>query len=282
MPSRAIGSATRTLTRPARRPAGAATPSGSRAAPLRGRRRPRRARPARPCSSETTSSVLDRAEDLLERHRAEVAEPEDLAGQLALAAGQDEAAALDLAVERLPVEAVGDLRGGDRPRRVAAGRRRARSRAPRGPARAAAAHASWRAKIAVGALRRSSAAGPRRPGRRPRSPASTASRRRPCASRCGAQVEVEARHRRRLHRRPGARRGRDHRQARARPSRPSASRSRRRRRPRRPSRTARRRAPTRCRRGSARRAPPRGSPRRAPGSGSSPRSRSRCGSAARP
>ena len=38
----------------------------------------------------------------------EVAEPEDLAGQLALAAGEDDAAALDLAVERLPVEVVGD------------------------------------------------------------------------------------------------------------------------------------------------------------------------------
>ena len=52
----------------------------------------------------------DRAEDLFERHRAEVAEPEDLAGQLALAAGEDDAAPLDLAVERLPVEVVGDVR----------------------------------------------------------------------------------------------------------------------------------------------------------------------------
>ncbi len=37
----------------------------------------------------------ERPEDLLERDRAEVAEPEDLAGQLALAAGEDDAAPLD-------------------------------------------------------------------------------------------------------------------------------------------------------------------------------------------
>ena len=56
------------------------------------RRPPRPARRAGPARSTTTSSALDRAEDLLERDRAEVAEPEDLAGELALAAGQDEAA----------------------------------------------------------------------------------------------------------------------------------------------------------------------------------------------
>ena len=67
-----------------------------------------RAGPVGPDASETNSSVLMRAEDLLERDRPEVAEPEDLAGQLALAAGEDDAAPLDLAVERLPVEAVGD------------------------------------------------------------------------------------------------------------------------------------------------------------------------------
>jgi len=43
-----------------------------------------------------------------------VTEPEDLARQLALAAGEDDATSLDLAVERFPVEVVGDDRGGDR------------------------------------------------------------------------------------------------------------------------------------------------------------------------
>jgi hypothetical protein len=42
-----------------------------------------------------------------------VAQPEDLAGQLALATGQHEAPALELAVERLPVEVVRDDRGSD-------------------------------------------------------------------------------------------------------------------------------------------------------------------------
>src|SRR5262245_18564477 len=51
----------------------------------------------------------DRADDLLEGHRAEVAEPKDLAGQLALATGEDDAALLELAVEGLPVEAVRHL-----------------------------------------------------------------------------------------------------------------------------------------------------------------------------
>ena len=111
-PPRAIGSATRTLTPdagPGVRAGGDADADRARA-PRPGRRADggARRRSGRPCSSATISSDADRAEDLLDRDRAEVAEPEDLAGQLALAAGEDDAAALDLAVERLPVEAVGD------------------------------------------------------------------------------------------------------------------------------------------------------------------------------
>src|SRR6185369_1578745 len=41
----------------------------------------------------------DRAEDLLDRDRAKVPQPEDLAGELALAARQDDAVGLDRAVE---------------------------------------------------------------------------------------------------------------------------------------------------------------------------------------
>src|SRR6185312_4345897 len=41
-------------------------------------------------------------------------QPEDLAGQLALATGEDDAVRLDRAVERLPVVAVRQLRRGDR------------------------------------------------------------------------------------------------------------------------------------------------------------------------
>src|SRR4029079_3681132 len=59
------------------------------------------------------------AESLFERHRPEMAEPEDVAGQLALSAGQDDAASLDLAIERLPVEVVRDSRCGDGLRRMA-------------------------------------------------------------------------------------------------------------------------------------------------------------------
>src|SRR6185503_268849 len=55
----------------------------------------------------------ERAEDLLDGDRAQVAEAEDLPRQLALPAGEDDAAALDLAVERLPVEVLGHPRGRD-------------------------------------------------------------------------------------------------------------------------------------------------------------------------
>src|SRR4029450_4681804 len=44
--------------------------------------------------------------------RAEVAEPEDLATELALAAREDDVVGLDRAVERLPVVALGELRRG--------------------------------------------------------------------------------------------------------------------------------------------------------------------------
>src|SRR6266566_8420512 len=48
----------------------------------------------------------DRGEDLVERHRPEVADAEDLAGELALASSNDELASLELAVERFPVQPV--------------------------------------------------------------------------------------------------------------------------------------------------------------------------------
>ncbi len=110
-----------------------------------------------------------RAEDLLDRDRAEVAEPEDLAGQLALAAGQDEAAPLELAVERLPVEVVGHDGRGDRLRGDGAGRRTARSRGRSGrPATRRRTPRDGRRRLAR--PRRSSGGAPRRPGRRRRSP----------------------------------------------------------------------------------------------------------------
>ena len=117
MPSLAIDSATRTFTRWSRRPAAARSPR-ARWPPAAPHRRPPGST-GRPLRSDTISSVLRSSEDLLERHRAEVAEPEDLAGQLALPAGQHEAAPLELAVERLPVEAVGHGRRGHGPRGVA-------------------------------------------------------------------------------------------------------------------------------------------------------------------
>ena len=96
-PRWATGSATRTLTRRPRRPC--------RAIDARATRAPRPARPRRPHPGVTGRPLAERRdlerahrpEDLLDRDRAEVAEPEDLAGQLALAAGQDEAAPLELA-----------------------------------------------------------------------------------------------------------------------------------------------------------------------------------------
>ena len=48
-----------------------------------------------------------------------MAKPEDLAGELALATGEDDAVGLDRAVECLPVVTVGELRGRDRSRREA-------------------------------------------------------------------------------------------------------------------------------------------------------------------
>ena len=108
-PSSAIGSATRILMprrRPGRAPVAATAERGRPAA--RGRRPTPRARPGGPTSTRAGLERRDRAEDLVDGHRAEVAETEDLAGELALAAGEDHAAPLDLAVEGLPVEALGD------------------------------------------------------------------------------------------------------------------------------------------------------------------------------
>src|SRR5207249_3114948 len=65
--------------------------------------------------AELEQPLLDHAEasqDLVERDRAQVADPEDLAGQPALAPGNDELAALELGVERLPVEVVREVHAG--------------------------------------------------------------------------------------------------------------------------------------------------------------------------
>ena len=130
---------------PAPAAAGAATPNDSSAATWAAATADARANGATGPDRDELERA-HRAEDLLERDRAEMAQPEDLAGQLALAAGQDEAAALELAVERLPVEVVGDERRGDRLRRVARVGEQLEARGRSRPARDAAAHASWRAK----------------------------------------------------------------------------------------------------------------------------------------
>src|SRR4029078_2404236 len=61
----------------------------------------------------------DRPEDLLDRDRAQMPQPEDLAGELALAAREDDAVSLDRAVERLPGVPLWELRRSHRLRRVA-------------------------------------------------------------------------------------------------------------------------------------------------------------------
>src|SRR5205823_12878191 len=58
-------------------------------------------------------------DELLDRDGAEVAQPEDLARQLALAAGEDEPAPLQLGVEWLPVEPLANADGRHGARREA-------------------------------------------------------------------------------------------------------------------------------------------------------------------
>ena len=175
-------------------------------------RRPRPARPSRPCSIETASRSPIAPRISSSGHRAEVAEPEDLAGELALAAGQDQAARLSALLNAFQ----------SRPSGIAAvtvrdaKRGSANSSKPSAvrPARAAAAQASCRAKIASAPSAHQAEAlvdlvhdGDRRRPRRLALGVRLA---------VAAQVEVEAGHRRGLHRRPGPLRRRDHRQARRR------------------------------------------------------------------
>ncbi len=192
----------------------------------------------RPNAIDANSSDADRAEDLLERDRAEVAEPEDLAGQLALPAGEHDTAPLDLGVERLPVEVVGHDGGGDRARRDARiGEQLEAERGQAGAGRRGTRRVPG--EDVLGAL------GGHQPDalvdlvddrdrRRPRRLAVGV------RVAVGPQVEVDPRQRSRSPS-PSRRVARPRSwPARAPTSRPSASRSRRRPRPRRPSRTARR------------------------------------------
>ena len=110
------------------------------------RRRPRhRARTAGRPHARTSSRHADRAEDLVERDRTPGGRSGRSCRQLALPARQDELAALELGVERLPLEVVGDARGRHRRGCEALIGEQLEPSAPR-PARVAAAQAAWRAK----------------------------------------------------------------------------------------------------------------------------------------
>ena len=61
----------------------------------------------RPIASRLSSMTPMAAEDLVERHRAEMADPEDEPVELRLPAGHDELARLERGVEGLPVESLG-------------------------------------------------------------------------------------------------------------------------------------------------------------------------------
>ena len=141
-----------------------------------------------------------------------MAEPEDLPGELALAAGQDQAASLELRVERLPVEVVRDERRGHRLRGVALVGEELEAERGEPGARCGGADlvAGEDVLLALGLHEPQALVDledDRDRGRERRLPVCRGVPVRP-------QVEIEARHRRRLHRRPAARRGGDHRQAR--------------------------------------------------------------------
>ena len=126
---------------------------------------------SRPVLDRRLLEHADRGQDVVRRHRAEVAEPEDPALELALAAGEHEPVPLEGAVERLPVEGLGDPGRGDRLRGDRVRPRGARTRAPGGrrassPARPRGAGTRRRPRPASGAA-------PRRPGTSRRPQAST-------------------------------------------------------------------------------------------------------------
>ena len=165
---------------------------------------------ARPCCERHDLERAERAEDLLDRDRAEVAQPEDLAGELALSAGEDHAAPLDLGVEGLPVEPVGDVGGRDRARGVAGiGEQLEPERLESGPRRRGTGLVPGEDRGGALVLHQPQALvdlvddGDGRGERRLALGRGVAMR---------AEVEVEPRHRGRLHRAPGPRRGGDHRQ----------------------------------------------------------------------
>ncbi len=196
---------------PAPTAAGAATPNDSSAATCAAATA-EPGRTVRPTAERRELEAAHRPQDLLDRDRSEMAEPEDLAGQLALAAGQDQAAPLELAVERLPVEVVGNEGGRDRLRgvgrvgeeleaeRLETGARCRRARLVAG-------------EDVLGALEAHQPDAlvdlvDHGDGRRPRRLTGRV------AVAMGTQVEVDPRHGRGLHRGPGALRGRDHGQTR--------------------------------------------------------------------
>ena len=166
----------------------------------------------RPLASAAISSVLERPQDLLERDGSEVAQPEDLARQLALTAGEDHATPLDLGVERLPVEVVGDVRGRHGARRVALVGEQLEAEGDEPGASGRGTRLVAREDV-LGALLGHQAQplvdlvddGDRRRERRLPVRGRVAMR---------PQIEIEARHPSRFHRRPTARRGGDHGQAR--------------------------------------------------------------------
>ena len=182
----------------------------------------------------------DRPEHLLDLHGPQVADPEDPPLELPLAAGDHETPLLELAVEGLPIEVLGNPGGSD-------GLRGVGGLGEQGEAKGHQAGAGGRGaggvtgEDAVGRLLLHEAEAlvdlvEDRDGRRPGRLAGG-------RALAGApQVEVEARHPRGLHRRPRALGRRRRRPARGRTSRPSGSRSRRGRGPRRPSRRGPRRA----------------------------------------
>ena len=106
-PRCATGSATRILMRPRRLPS-MLSDRRTRGRDLRGGDRGAGRRTAGPRYDRRHLERAHGAEDLLDASPSRDGPTEDLAGQLALAAGQDDAPSLDLAVEGLPVEVLGD------------------------------------------------------------------------------------------------------------------------------------------------------------------------------
>ena len=166
----------------------------------------------RPWAIDTISRVL-----IAPRISSSVTEPrwpsrKIFPGELALAAGEDQAASLELRVERLPVEAVRDQRRGHRLRGVA--RIGEELEAQRGEPGARCGGADLVAGEDV-----LLALGPHEPQALVDLEDDRDRRRERRLAVCRGvamrpQVEVEARHRRRLHRGPAARGGGDHRQTR--------------------------------------------------------------------